>query len=33
MGHTWPSTNNHSMSATAEVWGFFKDYDLNGKID
>ena len=33
MGHTWPSTNNHSMSATAEVWSFFKDYDLNGKID
>ena len=33
MGHTWPSINNHSMSATAEVWLFFKDYDLNGKID
>ena len=33
MGHTWPSINNHSMSATAEVWSFFKDYDLNGKID
>ena len=33
MGHTWPSTNNHSMSATTEVWAFFKDYDLNGKID
>jgi len=33
MGHTWPSVSNHGFSATAEVWSFFKEYDLNGKIN
>jgi polyhydroxybutyrate depolymerase len=33
MGHTWPSTNNHSISATEEIWSFFAKYDINGSIN
>ena len=33
MGHTWPSTNNHSVSASNEVWNFVSQFDLNGKIN
>ena len=30
MGHTWPSINNHSISATEQIWSFFGKYDING---
>ena len=33
MGHTWPSINNHSISATEQIWSFFGKYDINGLID
>ena len=33
MGHTWPSANNHSISATEEIWSFFAKYDINGSIN
>ena len=33
MGHTWPSTNSHSLSATDQIWSFFAKYDINGAIN
>lgn len=33
MGHTWPSLNNHSLSATDQIWSFFAKYDINGAIN
>ena len=33
MGHTWPSINNHSISATEQIWSFFGKYDINGLIN
>ena len=33
MGHTWPSINNHSISATEQIWSFFRKYDINGLIN
>ena len=33
MGHTWPSMNNHSLSATEQIWSFFAKYDINGAIN
>jgi poly(3-hydroxybutyrate) depolymerase len=33
MGHTWPSLNSHSLSATDQIWSFFAKYDINGAIN
>ena len=33
MGHTWPSINNHSISATEQIWSFFGKYDINGLVN
>tara|TARA_B100000795_G_scaffold249836_1_gene217624 strand:- start:8293 stop:9237 length:945 start_codon:yes stop_codon:yes gene_type:complete len=33
MGHTWPSIDNHSLSATEQIWAFFAKYDINGTIN
>ena len=33
MGHTWPSIDNHSLSATEQIWAFFAKYDINGAIN
>ena len=33
MGHTWPSINNHSISATEQIWSFFSKYDINGLVN
>ena len=30
MGHTWPFTNTHNVSASNEIWNFVSQYDLYG---
>ena len=38
-GHTWPGTAipmagvNYDIDASVEIWNFFRQYDINGKID
>ena len=33
MGHTWPSVSSLGISASAEVWNFVSQYNLDGKIN
>ena len=33
MGHTWPFTSTHNVSASNEIWNFVSQYDLSGKIN
>ncbi len=33
MGHTWPFTSTHNVSASNEIWDFVSQYDLSGKIN
>lgn len=33
MGHTWPTLDSHSISASENIWEFLSKYDINGLIE
>tara|TARA_B110000090_G_scaffold205558_1_gene253474 strand:- start:982 stop:1926 length:945 start_codon:yes stop_codon:yes gene_type:complete len=33
MGHNWPRLNSYGVSATEEIWAFFAQYNIDGKIN